>query len=70
MEIFPVNFIQIFLQNEIKEGLWWYQSDITKRRDKIKEAEELTEAGFTYRNQKEDEVVGTVGGKWVALLCY
>ena len=30
---------------------------------KIKEAEELKEASFTYRSQKEDRVVGTVGGK-------
>lgn len=65
MKIFPFHFAQIFLQNEIKADLWRYQNDITKGREKkIKEAEELKEASFTYRSQKEDKVVGTMGGNW------
>lgn len=64
MEIFPFYFIQIFLQSEIKADLWRYQNDITKEREKIKAAGELAEASFTYRSQKEDEAVGTVGGQW------
>lgn len=64
MEIFPFYFIQIFLQNEIKADLWRYQNDITKGREKIKAAEELAEASFTYRSQKEAEAVGAVGGRW------